>query len=266
MKKVCLLALILCVPEICIAETYSPIGVQMGVGVSGTGGLNVFAGYYNSKLTAPVWLRYFGARIDYADTGPVKSVIDSAIEHFMQDGVSVGDGVKIDDGTLDAWHSALLIDFYPFAGMWRLTGGFSVGNTNLKTAIYGTVADAPSNRFYFYLAGDHYYYNGNNFDGMTELNWKYYGPYLGTGLDVDLFCGFSLFADVGVVLTNRSAKMDIDIPHEQLYVYDIATDTWSPVTIPRLDADVAAATRDANKKLSNFKIYPMVKLGFAYKF
>ena len=111
-----------------------------------------------------------------------------------------------------------------------------------------------------------YYYNVNNFDGITDIAWRYHGPYLGTGFDFGLFCGFSFFIDLGVVFTNRAAKMSIDIPHEQLYVYDIDTETWSPVTIPRLDSDVAQATHDANRKLSDFKFYPMIKAGFAYRF
>lgn len=249
-----------------VAETSLPNGIQVGVGLSGTGGLNIFAGYYNNKWS-PVWLRYFGARLDFASSKPLASALDSALDHIMRDGIDVGDGVKIDEGKIDAWHSSALIDFYPFAdGPWRITGGYSLGNTNLKTAIYGSVSGAPTQRFYFSLGGEHYYYNGNNFDGMTDISWRYHGPYIGTGFDFDLFCGFSLFVDFGTVLTNRAAKMSIDIPHEQLYVYDTATATWSPVTIPRLDADVAQATRDANKKLSDFKFYPMVKLGFAYRF
>ena len=71
-------------------------------------------------------------------------------------------------------------------GPWRISGGYSLGNANLKTAIYGTVADAPSERFYFSLAGEHYYYNGNNFDGITDIAWRYHGPYIGTGFDFDI--------------------------------------------------------------------------------
>ena len=266
MKKLCIFLFCFVTSLPAVAENTFPNGMQFGVGVSGTGGLNVFAGYYNDALW-PVWLRYFGARLDFASSDPIKSAIDSVIDHYMRDGISVGDGVKIDEGKLDVWHSSLLIDFYPFVGgPWRISGGYSLGNANLKTAIYGTVADAPSERFYFSLAGEHYYYNGNNFDGITDIAWRYHGPYIGTGFDFDLFCGFSFFIDLGVVFTNQAAKMSIDIPHEQLYVYDIDTETWSPVTIPRLDSDVAQATYDANRKLSDFKFYPMVKAGFAYRF
>ena len=72
--------------------------------------------------------------------------------------------------------------------------------------------------------------------------------------------------DFGVVFTNRPARMAMDIPHEQLYVYDIDAGTWSPVVVPKLDTDVAAATADANKKLADIRVLPVVKLGFSYVF
>ena len=49
-------------------------------------------------------------------------------------------------------------------------------------------------------------------------------------------------------------------------MYDKETDSWNPITIPALDNDVARATREGNGKLSDFKFFPMVKLGFAYRF
>lgn len=240
-------------------------GFQAGVGVSVTGGLGVVAGFYNSDLPN-TWLRHFGVRTGFSSTDPLKSAIDSAIERFMKDGRNVGDGVKIDEGKLDAWHGNIYLDFYPFLGAWRLTGGYALGALKLDSKIFGTVEGAPTQRFYFYLAGDHYYYNGNSFGGISSINWKYHGPYLGTGFDFDVFCGFSFFIDAGVVLTNRSAKMNLDIPHEQLYMYNRETGVWLPVAIPALDRDVAAAQRDANRKLSDFRFYPMVKFGFAYRF
>ncbi|MBR5625231.1 MAG: hypothetical protein IKW67_00410 [Alphaproteobacteria bacterium] len=255
----------------CFADGTAPVepwyrnGFQSGVGVSVTGGLNIFAGYHNPELSSP-WLRYFGARIGLATTDPLKSAIDSMIERYMQDGRDVGDGVKIDEGKLDAWHGNVLVDYYPFRGSWRLTGGYVWGAMSLDSKIFGSIDEAPAQRFYFYLAGDHYYYNGNNFSGSAKIDWKYYGPYLGSGFDFDIFCGFSFFIDAGVVFTNRPARMDLEIPHEQLYIYNKETSSWGPVTIAALDRDVAAAEHDANRKLSDWRLYPMVKLGFAYRF
>ena len=261
-----LLFFLVCMPVATVyAGTDFPQGLAFGVGVSALSGLNVMTGYYNKEYES-FWLRHFGARIDFATTDPLKSALDSAIESYMDDGVDVGDGVKIDDGKLDAWHGGLLLDFYPFANFWRLSTGYFFGGADLSSAVFGEVATAPDFRFYFYLAGDHYYYNGNDFSGTAKINWRYHGPYLGTGFDIGIFCGFELFVDMGVVFTAKSAKLSLNIPHEQLYIYNKTSGQWSSVTVPALDADVARATDEANQKLSDFMVYPMLKLGFAYRF
>ena len=246
-------------------NVYALDGLRVGFGVSALTGLNVSAGFYNYDPDSYVG-RHFGVRIDYANIDALKSAIDSAIDSFMRDGKSVGDGVQIDNGALESWHTSLLLDCYPFSGMWRITAGYAWGSAKLNSDIFGEIEHAPNQRFYFYLAGDHYYYNGNNFGGMASIDWKFHGPYLGTGLDIDLFCGFLLFLDAGVVFTNRPAKLYIDIPHEQLYMYNKDTGAWNPITIPALDNDVARATREGNDKLSDFKFFPMVKVGFMYRF
>ncbi len=240
-------------------------GVQFGVGVSATSGFNIFAGYYNNKFESYL-LSHFGTRIDFASSDPLKSAIDSAIDSFMRDGVDVGDGVKIDNGKFDAWHTSFMLDYYPFAGMWRISGGYAWGSTDLISDIFGEIERAPDQRFYFYLAGDHYYYNGNDFGGVAKINWGYHGPYIGTGFDINLFCGFSLVLDAGVVFTNKTASLSLEIPHEQLYMYNKETGNWDVITIPALDEDIAKATDKANAKLSDFKFYPMLKIGFAYNF
>ena len=263
MKKISIICCLLC----CNANAKSDFlsGVVLGAGASATSGFNLIVGYHNPYVESG-WLKHFGARIDFAVTAPLKSVIDSVIDSYMRDGRDVGDGVRIDNGKLDSWHSGLLVDFYPFVGAWRLTGGFLWGNASLGASIFGTVENAPSERFYFYLAGDHYYYNGNSFDGTTTIDWNYSGPYFGTGFDIGLGCGFNLYLDAGIVLTSQPATLDINVPNGQLYVYNKETSNWSPVEIPQLTADVLRAEQDANRKLSDIRVYPMVKLGFLYRF
>ena len=257
------LGIVLCVPINTFAGALD--GTSVALGVSATSGLNLSVGYHHAT-SDNYWISHFGLRADIASTDPLKSALDSAIDSYMRDGVDVGDGIKIDNGQLDAWHASMILDFYPFSGAWRISGGYAWGGATLASDIFGTIDAAPSQRFYFYLAGDHFYYNGNQFDGSATIDWNYHGPYLGTGVDIDIFCGFSVFADVGIVFTSRPAKIALDIPHEQLYMYNKETQSWAPVTIPALDNDVTQATHDGNKKLSDFKFYPMVKLGFAYRF
>ena len=252
-----------CVFIVCNAHAF-PDGVSFGVGISALGGMNVMAGYRYKNDSS--WWGRFGMRIDFADTDPLKSAIDSAIDRIMRDGVDVGDGVNIDDGRLNASHYALLLDYYPFDNAWRVTTGMMWGDMTLASAIKGEIAEIPSERFYFYINGDHYYYNGNKFNGAANIDWDFYGPYFGTGFDVGMFCGFRFVMDVGVVLTNRPSRLSLEIPHEQLYVYNTESGVWGPVTVPKLDADVAIAERDANHKLSDLRVYPVIKLGVVYRF
>ena len=256
---------ILCLSLILTTPAIALDGLLVGLGASALGGINVSLGYHNPDFES-YWARRLGVRIDFATTDPLKSAIDSAIDSYMRDGRDVGDGVKIDEGSLDAWHGSLVLDYYPFAGAWRLSGGYAWGGATLDAAIFGEVEHASAQRFYFYLAGDHYYYNGNNFNGTARIDWNYHGPYFGTGFDFNIGCRFGLTLDFGAVLTNRPAMLTLNIPQEQLYVYNMQTTTWSPVSIPQLDTDVARATRDANDKLSDLRVYPMVKLGFSYRF
>ena len=248
-----------------LAETKFLDGMSIGVGVSATTGMNLSLGYHNPDFES-YWTRRLGVRIEFAATDPLKSAIDSAIDSYMRDGRDVGDGVKIDEGSLDAWHGSVLLDYYPFARTWRVSAGYAWGGAALDAAIFGEIEHAPAQRFYFYLAGDHYYYNGNNFNGAANIDWNYHGPYFGTGFDFNIGCRFGFFLDLGVVVTNRPAKLSLDVPQEQLYVYNRLIGIWLPVTIPQLDADIARATRDANDKLSDLRVYPMVKLGFSYRF
>ncbi len=265
MKKICVLVSFCGLYTVAYADASFFYGAQIGVGASLTGGINLIAGYYNPDLSG-YWASHLGMRIGFASTDPLKSAIDSAIDSIMRDGVDVGDGVRIDNGRLDAWHASVLLDYYPFAGSWRLSGGYAWGGMQLDSDIFGEIEQAPSQRFYFYLAGDHYYYNGNDFSGLATIDWNFHGPYFGTGFDITLFCGFSLFIDMGVVFASQPAKLALDIPHDQLYIYNKEIQTWSPVTIPALDADVARATDEANRKLSDFKFCPVLKMGFAYRF
>ena len=65
------------------AQTSLPSGVAIGVGVSATSGLNLLTGYHNKQIES-YWARHLGVRADFASSDPLKSVIDSVIETYMQ--------------------------------------------------------------------------------------------------------------------------------------------------------------------------------------
>lgn len=245
-----------------------PHGVQIGAGISATGGLNGFIGYANKEFDS-FWAKRFGVRFDFATTKPIKYLIDDGIDAVMgDDGIDIGDNLTITDGKLDASHFAALVDFYPFGdswllGGWRITGGYAFGDMDMSANIAGTF-DGPSDRYEFELSGQKYAYTGNSVHGTADLDWKYRGPYLGTGFDIGLFAGLKIYVDAGVVFTNKSAQLSLDIPTDNLQQYNGTT--WESVDIPELNAVIDETLSDAQSELDDLKFYPMVKLGFMYRF
>lgn len=89
-----------------------PHGVQIGMGVSATSGLNGFIGYANKDFDS-FWAKRFGVRLDFASTRPIKSAINSGVDSFMgDDGIDIGDNLTIKDGEIKSYHAAALLDFY----------------------------------------------------------------------------------------------------------------------------------------------------------
>ena len=246
-------------------------GFQIGAGISATSGLNGFIGYTNKDFNS-FWAKRFGIRLDFATTKPIKSLINKGIDSVTNDGIDISDSLTITDINIDAKHYAALVDFYPFGntwllGAWRITGGYAFGDMNMSADIAGEF-DGPSGRYEFELAGQHYSYTGNSIHGTAELNWDYRGPYLGTGFDFGLFAGFKIYLDAGVVFTNRAAEISLDIPFENLQ--KLEGNTWTPVDSDALKNEVnnykEKALADAQSELNDFKFYPMIKMGFMYRF
>lgn len=243
-------------------------GVQFGAGISATGGLNGFIGYANKDFDS-FWAKRFGIRFDFATTEPIKSTIDDVVDSAIGDGgIDIGDNLTIDGGKIKAQHFAALVDFYPFAdtwlfGGWRITGGYAFGDMDMSANIAGEF-DGSSERYEFELAGQKYAYIGNSVKGTANLDWKYRGPYLGTGFDIGLFAGLKIYLDAGVVFTNRVAELSLDVPTDNLQQLNGAS--WQSVEIPELNARIAETLTDAQSELDDFKFYPMVKLGLMYRF
>lgn len=250
-------------------------GVQVGLGASATSGLNGFVGYANKDFDS-FWLKRFGFRVDFASTRPVKSAINSAVDSAMgSSGIDIGDNLTINDGEIKAHHVAALVDFYPFGNTWfwgglRLTGGYYTGKLDVDANLSGKIDGLPSDAFEFKLMDNLYRYTGNSVHGTARADWKYSGPYLGTGFDLGLFAGFKIYMDAGVVFTSKTAQLNLDVPFAGLEYYDTAASTWKPVSSSAEQAEVdrvkAEALADAQSELDDIKFYPMVKLGFMYRF
>ena len=260
------------VKEVAESEKSWLHGVQIGAGVSAVSGLNGFVGYVNKDFDS-FWAKRFGVRFDFATTKPVKSLIGDAVDSVMDDGIDIGDDLTIDGVDIDAKHFAALVDFYPFGdtwmlGGWRITGGYAFGDMNMSANIAGVVDALDTTRYEFELAGQSYAYVGNSVHGTACLDWKYRGPYLGTGFDIGLFAGLKIYVDAGVVFTNRAAQLSLDVPFENLQ--KLEGGVWKPVDSEQLQAEVdkykGEVLADAQSALDDFKFYPMVKMGFLYRF
>lgn len=243
-------------------------GVQLGVGISGTGGLNGFVGYANKKADS-FWGKRFGVRFDFATTQPIEKELNDAIDSVVGDeGIDVGDNLAISHAKMDAKHYAALIDFYPFGntwflGGWRLTGGYAFGDMKLGADIAGTF-DGAADRYEFELSGKKYAYTGNTAHGSANLDWKYHGPYVGTGFDFGLLAGLKIYVDAGVVFTNRAAELSLDVPTDNLQQFNGTN--WEAVKVADLDASIKETLSDVQSKLDDFQFYPMVKVGLMYRF
>ncbi len=249
-----------------------PNGVQIGAGISLTGGLNGFVGYMNKDFDS-FWAKRFGVRFDFATTKPIKSLVNDFVDSIVDDGIDIGDNLTIDSAKISAKHFAALLDFYPFGdtwllGPWRITAGYYMGNMNASANIAATVDELEAGYHDFELMDTKFRYLGNSVNGTAEFDWDYRGPYLGTGFDFGLFGGFKIYLDAGIVFTNKSAQLDLNVPFENLEIYQDGA--WKNVESANLqsvvDGVVADTLRDAQSELDDLKFYPIVKLGIMYRF
>ncbi len=245
-------------------------GIEFGVGVSATSGLNGFVGYANKD--SDCWLmRRLGLRLDFASTKPIRSSIDSAVDSIVGDKGFEVEEFTINNFDIDAKHIGAIVDFYPFGdtwalGGWRISGGYVTGNLNVSADLTGDIDGLPSGGFTFSYDGVDYKYTGNDARGTAQIDWDYSGPYIGTGFDIGLFAGLKIYIDAGVVFTNNSAKISAEIPQDNLFKSVDGGNTWSAVAFDEVEAEKQKALADAQGELDKLDFYPMVKVGFMYRF
>lgn len=262
-------------------EIAFPRGLQIGAGLSVTSGVNGFIGYNNKKFDS-FWWKRIGVRADFATMSPLKSTIRRTVERFTEEdgGFELDDDLFINDFELRSHHFAGMIDIYPFGDTWflgglRVSGGYYFGKTELSAKLTGKVSDAPGEEFEFEFDGKNYRYIGNTVTGKAKVAWDFTGPYLGAGFDLGLFAGFKIYLDAGVVFTSKHAELDLDVNPNNLKV-EIG-DEWKQLTPEAMGSDYAAqidefyarkeaTLKDAQDELDKIDFYPIVKLGFMYRF
>ena len=255
-----------------------PHGVQLGIGMSASTGINGFVGYNNKNFDS-FWWKRLGFRADFATMSPLKSKIKSSAKSFIgEDGVELDEdaGLYISNFALDSHHAAALIDIYPFGdtwflGGWRLTGGYVFGKTKLTADLTGKLDGAPEDELTFEFNGVEYKYTGNTVQGKAKVAWNFAGPYAGTGFDLGLFAGFKIYLDAGVVFTSKAAELDFDINPDNLQFKQGGI--WQPIQgnaqydrlVREFNENKDAELKDINDEFNKYKFYPMVKLGFMYR-
>ena len=246
-------------------KTKFPRGLQLGIGVSPTSGLNGFIGYNNKNFDS-FWAKRFGIRFDFATYSPIKNKLNSKINDTIgDDGIEIGDSLSVDNVALNAKHYGAIVDFYPFGntwflGGWRVSGGYMAGKLDLNADVHGK---AEAGKIEFELNDNKYYYDGDTMDASVWAKWKFSGPYLGTGFDLGLLWGFKIYMDAGVVFTGNTADFDMDVPMENLKYAD---NTAVAGNDAQFLADKEKTIADAKKEIKDYPYYPLIKLGFMYRF
>ena len=151
---------------------------------------------------------------------------------------------------------AFLISLILYLGI--LSGGYFTGNLEAGADIS---AKNNGGHFEFELGDNKFYYEGD-MKGLASVNWKYSGPYVGTGFDLGLVFGLKLYFDAGVVFTDKVADLSLDVPVDGLKHQGSGTD----VTQSELDAAVDKTLADARKELDKYPYFPLVKIGVMYRF
>lgn len=250
-----------------------PRGMQLGIGISATGGLDGFVGYNNKKFDS-FWWKRLGARFGYASTKPVKSFINKTVDRYMGDGVDIGDHLTVTDGKITGHQMFAVIDFYPFGdtwffGGWRISGGYYNGEldvtADLTASANGAIPDELAGR-QFQLGNVWYKYNGGDAKGLATAKWDYSGPYAGLGFDLGLFSGLKIYFDAGVVFTDSAAKLNLEINDVAALQQSTDGTTWTPINVADFQVNKAEVLYDAQHKLDKYPYYPILKMGFMYRF
>lgn len=166
------------------------------------------------------------------------------------------------EGKLKLFTAGALLDVHPFQGVFRVTAGGLINGFSLK----GNTKDAQT----FEYETDDFTYRSTNGRADAKIDFPSFAPYLGLGwgrpikpdgnfwfsLDAGVMLQGSLNADLN--LTGTGTATENANPANTATV-DFATD-------PNVQADLANYERELEDEAKDFKYYPVIGLGFGYKF
>ena len=150
------------------------------------------------------------------------------------------------DADLKSRH--LLLDVHPFAGTFRITGGF----VQQDTTFVGVGTSSSS-----YTIGNTTYSPSDIGSVTASAGWDDRYSYLGLGWGKSPSgTGFGFSVDVGVVLQEApSVNITVDSPL-----------TSDPVAGPELQANIEQEEQQLRSDLEEFDTYPVISLGLSYHF
>lgn len=185
-----------------------------------------------------------------AATAIIPGTLDVAVGlnrfNYNKSGTYTSNGDNIPyNGNLRLETIPVLLDYYPFHGVFRITGGMMINENNLNAVAGGGSGTYTIN-------GDTYTAQQvGTFTG--KVSWRRVAPYLGIGWGSKAarHSGFSMGFDVGVLVTGSPR---------------VALHASNPTGNAQLASDVAAAQANANNKASPYRFWPVIGLRVGYAF
>lgn len=159
---------------------------------------------------------------------------------------TVSNGIDY-NGNVDLKNFALLGDYHPFMGSFRLTGGLVLNDDSLSLSATPTAGQTYTLNGQTYTAspGDH---------ANASIGFNKVAPYVGIGFG-------SAAADAGLHFTSDFGLMYMGAPSASLSIT-----TANPSAQSAANQYAVSAQNQLNADLSSYKWYPVAKVGIVYRF
>jgi len=148
------------------------------------------------------------------------------------------------DAKLKLLSAGVIADIYPFRGKFRLSGGLYYNGN--KFTLHGVPA-----------AGTSYTFNGKTYTAAQvgsvngSIDFNKFAPYLGFGWGNAVSSGspFGFSLEVGAIYQGKPK-----------------TSLTTSITSAQLQRDIAVEKKKLDDAMNNFKFYPVIALGFNWRF
>lgn len=170
--------------------------------------------------------------------------------NFFEQSQDVNDGDTTYTGDLELSNGGIFADYHPWAGGFRLTGGIMLNDNEVTL-------NAKPNALTIEIGNNTYDLNGGQVTGVVDFNSL--APYVGMGWGrgVSSTSKWSFLFDLGVMFQGTP---DVSISP----VGNITLNGFPLVSLST--ADIQAEIDQIKNDVEDFDLYPVVSLGFSYRF